>query len=251
MLLFELAAYVKAGDRHEAASESRRASWASRVSIAVGPLSVCAGCARARVDAPAEPVVIALLALFGLAILFPISVGLAVLIGRRPVRRRLLKILVSATAGGVCGMLWVVFIATICAADRPGVLTDPVLIVVGVVVALSGAVLISGPGRLGEVVGRSLVTTGFTSLALPIAALISFLVTGAQVSPGSSSRSELSAVILGVRLAGDVTTASLSVGGLLAGVFLVFLGDRQLRHVRLARRRKAAATTPIRGPFPN
>jgi hypothetical protein len=159
--------------------------------------------------------VIALLALFGLAILFPISVGLAVLIGRRPVRRRLLKILVSATAGGVCGMLWVVFIATICAADRPGVLTDPVLIVVGVVVALSGAVLISGPGRLGEVVGRSLVTTGFTSLALPIAALISFLVTGAQVSPGSSSRSELSAVILGVRLAGDVTTASLSVGGLL------------------------------------
>jgi hypothetical protein len=231
--------------------ESRRASWASRVSIAVGPLSGCAGCARARVDAPAEPVVIALLALFGLAILFPISVGLAVLIGRRPVRRRLLKILVSATAGGVCGMLWVVFIATICAADRPGVLTDPVLIVVGVVVALSGAVLISGPGRLGEVVGRSLVTTGFTSLALPIAALISFLVTGAQVSPGSSSRSELSAVILGVRLAGDVTTASLSVGGLLAGVFLVFLGDRQLRHVRLARRRKAAATTPIRGPFPN
>jgi hypothetical protein len=231
--------------------ESRRASWASRVSIAVGPFSGCAGCARARVDAPAEPVVIALLALFGLAILFPISVGLAVLIGRRPVRRRLLKILVSATAGGVCGMLWVVFIATICAADRPGVLTDPVLIVVGVVVALSGAVLISGPGRLGEVVGRSLVTTGFTSLALPIAALISFLVTGAQVSPGSSSRSELSAVILGVRLAGDVTTASLSVGGLLAGVFLVFLGDRQLRHVRLARRRKAAATTPIRGPFPN
>jgi hypothetical protein len=251
MLLFELAAYVKAGDRHEAAPASRRASWASRVSIAVGPLSVCAGCARARVDAPAEPVVIALLALFGLAILFPISVGLAVLIGRRPVRRRLLKILVSATAGGVCGMLWVVFIATICAADRPGVLTDPVLIVVGVVVALSGAVLISGPGRLGEVVGRSLVTTGFTSLALPIAALISFLVTGAQVSPGSSSRSELNAVILGVRLAGDVTTASLSVGGLLAGVFLVFLGDRQLRHVRLARRRKAAATTPIRGPFPN
>ena len=252
MLLFELAAYVKAGDRHEAASESRRASWASRVSIAVGPLSVCAGCARARVDAPADPVVIALLALFGLAIiLFPISVGLAVLIGRRPVRRRLLKILVSATAGGVCGMLWVVFIATICAADRPGVLTDPVLIVVGVVVALSGAVLISGPGRLGEVVGRSLVTTGFSSLALPIAALISFLVTGAQVSPGSSSRSELSAVILGVRLAGDVTTASLSGGGLLAGVFLVFLGDRQLRHVRLARRRKAAASTPVRGPFPN
>jgi hypothetical protein len=108
------------------APASRRASWASRVSIAVGPFPACAGCARARVDAPDDPVMIVLLALFGLAIiLFPISVGLAALIGRRPVRRRLLKILVSATAGGVCGMLWVVFIATICAADRPGVLTDP------------------------------------------------------------------------------------------------------------------------------
>ena len=96
------------------------------MSIAVGPFPACAGCARARVDAPDDPVMIVLLALFGLAIiLFPISVGLAALIGRRPVRRRLLKILVSATAGGVCGMLWVVFIATICAADRPGVLTDP------------------------------------------------------------------------------------------------------------------------------
>jgi hypothetical protein len=71
-------------------------------------------------------------------------------------------------------------------------------------------------------------TTGFNSLGLPIAALISFLFAGAQVSPGSA-RPGLSAVILGVRLAGDVTTARLSIGGLLAGVFLVFLGDRRLR----------------------
>jgi hypothetical protein len=91
-------------------------------------------------------------------------------------------------------------------------------------------------------------TTGFNSL-VPIAALISFLVGGAQVSPGSA-RPELSAVILGVRLAGDVTTASLSIGGFLARVFLIFLGDRRLRRVRLARRGKiAAAATPIRGSF--
>ena len=118
-------------------------------------------------------------------------------------------------------------------------MTDPVLLAVGVVVALSGAVLLSGPGCLGEVVGRSLMTTGFNSL-VPIAALISFLVGGAQVSPGSA-RPELSAVILGVRLAGDVTTASLSIGGFLARVFLIFLGDRRLRRVRLARRGKIAA----------
>ena len=138
---------------------------------------------------------------------------------------------------------------TICAAARPGVLADPVLVVVGLVVALSGAVLLSSSGRLGEIVARSLMTTGFNCLGLPIAALISFLIAGAQVSPGGA-RPELSGVVLGVRLAGDVMTASLSIGGLLAGVLLVFLGDRRLRRIRLARRVKAAAgTTLIRGPF--
>jgi hypothetical protein len=224
------------------------ASWVSRLSVAIAGLPVCAGCIR--VDARDERVTIALFGLLGLAVvLFPVSVGFAVLVGRRPLRRRLLKILVSAMAGGVCGTLWMLFIATICAAARPGVLTDPVLMVVGVVVALSGAVLLSSSGRLGEIVARSLMTTGFNCLGLPIAALISFLIAGAQVSPGRA-RPELSGVVLGVRLAGDVMTASLSIGGLLAGVLLVFLGDRRLRRIRLARRVKAAAgTTLIRGPF--
>lgn len=223
-------------------------SWASRLSVAVGGLLVCAACIR--VDAREERLAITLFGLIGLAVaLFPVLVGLAVLVGRRPLRRRLLKILVSTMAGGVCGTLWMLFIATICAAARPGVLTDPVLMVVGVVVALSAAVLLSSSGRLGEIVARSLMTTGFNCLGLPIAALISFLIAGAQVSPGSA-RPELSGVILGVGLAGDVVTASLSIGGLLAGVFLVFLGDRRLRRIRLARRVKAAAaTTLIRGPF--
>jgi hypothetical protein len=35
-----------------------------------------------------------------------------------------------------------------------------------------------------------------------------------------------------VRLAGNVATLGLSAGGLLAGIFLVFLGDRLLRQVR-------------------
>jgi hypothetical protein len=86
--------------------------------------------------------------------------------------------------------------------------------------------------------------TGFHSLALPIAALIAFLVGGAQLKAGSV-RAELSAVILGVRLAGTVATVGLSVGGLLAGVLLVFLGDRLLRQLRQARRARADAAAAI------
>jgi hypothetical protein len=179
-----------------------------------------------------EPASIALLALFGLGgVLLLVFTGLAVLVARRPSSRRRLKILVVAVAGGVCGTLWVLFLATILAAARPGTLTDPPLLAVGVVVALSAVVLLSGPGRSREVAGRALMTTGFHSLALPIAALIAFLVGGAEL-PAGSARAELSAVILGVRLAGNVATLGLSAGGLLAGIFLVFLGDRLLRQVR-------------------
>jgi hypothetical protein len=225
------------------------ASWALRVSIAVGGLAVCSGCIEVRVVGGDASASIPLLALFALAVLLLlVFAGLAVLVGRRPSRRRLLKVLVATVAGGVCGTLWVLFIVTIRAAERPAALTDLPLVGVGVVVAVSAAVLLSGRGRLREVVGRSLMATGFNSLALPIAALISFLLGGAQLSPGSA-RPELSAVILGVRLAGNVTTAGLSVGGLLTGVFLVFLGDRLLRQVRQAQRGRADSTRFIRGPF--
>jgi hypothetical protein len=198
-----------------------------------------------------ESASIALLALVGLGgVLFLVFTGLAMLVSRRPSRRRLLKILVAGVAGGVCGTLWVVLIATILAAARPGTPMDLPLVALGVVVALSAAVLLSGSGRSGEVAGLSLMTTGFNSLALPIAALISFMVGGAQL-PTGSARAELSAVILGVRLAGNVATVGLSVAGLLVGVLLVFLGDRLLRHVRQAQRGRAdaAATTVIQGPF--
>jgi hypothetical protein len=197
-----------------------------------------------------EPGSIALLALFGLGgFLVLVFTGLAVLVTRRPSRRRRLKILVAAVAGGVCGTLWVLFVSMILDAARSGTPMDLPLVALGVVVALSAAVLLSGSGRSREVAGRSLMTTGFNSLALPIAALISFLVGGAQV-PAGSAGAELSAVILGVRLAGSVATVGLSVGGLLAGVFLVFLGDRLLQQARQARRGRAdaAATTVIQGP---
>ena len=190
-----------------------------------------------------EPASIALLALFGLGgVLFLVFTWLALLVARRPSRRRRLKILVAAVAGGVCGTLWVLFVATILDVARPGTLMDLPLVALGVVVALSAAVLLSGSGRSREVAGRSLMTTGFNCLGLPIAALISFLVGGAQV-PAGSARAELSAVILGVRLAGSIATVGLSVGGLLAGILLVFLGDRLLRQVRHARRGRSDAAS--------
>lgn len=45
-------------------------------------------------------------------------------------------------------------------------LTDLPLLAVGVVVALSAVVLLSGLGRSREVAGRALMTTDFNSLAL-------------------------------------------------------------------------------------
>lgn len=180
---------------------------------------------------------IATVALFGVAVvLLLVFSGLALLLARRSRRRRWLKLLVAAVAGGICGTLWVLSTATILDAARPIGDTELLSIVAGGgVVALIATVLLSGPGRLREVVGRALLTTGFHSLALPIVALTAFLVGGAQFTPDGGARTEtgLSAVMLGVRMAGNVATVGLSVGGLLAGAFLVFLGDRLLRQARL------------------
>ena len=63
---------------------------------------------------------------------------------------------------------------------------------------------------------------GFHSLALPIAALTSFVVAGAAWLPGASA--ELRAV-------------GLSVAGLLVGILLIFLGDQALRRHRTRRSR--------------
>lgn len=211
------------------------APLASRVSVAVVGLAVGSGCVEVRMTESDKDATISLLALLALAAaLFLVFRGLALFVawrhgaGTRQHRRRLLKILVAVVAGGMCGVLWVLLITTVLdAAARSGAATN--LVVVGVVVALSVAVLLGRSGRLREVMGRSLMTTGFHSLALPIAALISFLVGSAQLGPGGSTRPELSAMILGVKLAGSIATVGLSVGGLLVGVFFVFLGDRLLR----------------------
>jgi hypothetical protein len=199
-----------------------------RVSVAVLGLAVGFGCVEVREAGPGQQPPIALLALLALgAVLFLAVSGLAAFVALRPRRRRLLKILVAVGAGGMCGVLWVLLITTVLhEVARPG-LTK--LVVVGVVVASCVAVLLGRAGHLREIMGRSLMTTGFHSLALPIAALVSFLVGGAQLGPGGSTGPELRAMVLGVQLAGSIETVGLSVAGLLVGVLFVFLGDRLLR----------------------
>jgi hypothetical protein len=199
-----------------------------RVSVALLALAVGFGCVEVGEAGRGQQTLVAVLALLALgAVLFLVVSGLAALVAERPHRRRLLKVLVAVGAGGMCGILWVLLITTVLhEAARPA-LTK--LVVVGVVVAASVAVLLGRAGHLREIAGRSLMTAGFHSLALPIAALVSFLVGGAQLGAGGSTGPELRAMILGVKLAGSIETVGLSVAGLLVGVLLVFLGDRLLR----------------------
>ena len=116
-------------------------------------------------------------------------------------------------AGSVCGALWILLVDTAANTAIPDAMNEPAVLAVGVVTALGAASLLSLPNRLSEMVGLSAMAIGFHSLALPIAALISLLLGAAQ--------------------AGDLRTVALSVGGLLLGLFLVFIGDRVLRGRRM------------------
>ena len=202
------------------------ASWASGVSVAVIGLAAF-GCVVVRATEPDIQAALPVLALFALLLvggaLFLVVSGILVVVSGRRHRRRLEKILVAVFAGSVCGALWVLIVATVVNAARPGAIMGPAVLGVGVVTGLGAAILLSRPGSLSEVVGLSAMTIGFHSLVLPIGALMAFLVGGAQARPA------LAAVILGVRMAGDPSTVGLSLGGLLLGVLLVFIGDRGLR----------------------
>jgi hypothetical protein len=89
------------------------------------------------------------------------------------------------------------------------------LLLVGVATALVVALILSSASEsLSEVAGLSMMAMGFHSLALPIAALIAFLVAGAAWLPGASA---------------ELRTVGVSVAGLLVGALLILLGDRVLR----------------------
>ena len=186
------------------------------------------GCGRATEPGTGSAVVALLALLFVGGAVFIVASGMLVLLSPRR-RRRFGKILVAVFAGSVCGALWVLLVATVVTAARPGAMMGPAVLGVGVVTALGAAILLSRPDSLSEAAGLSMRTIGFHGLVLPIGVLIAFLVGGAQSLPATSGRPVVTAVILGIRLAGDPSTVGLSVGGLLLGLFLVFIGDRVLR----------------------
>ncbi|MGH7349652.1 MAG: hypothetical protein ACREI6_06525 [Candidatus Rokuibacteriota bacterium] len=120
-------------------------------------------------------------------------------------------------------------LATVLDAARPETLTVPLMAGVWAATGLVMAALLSQPGPLRQVWGRAAVTTGLHALALPVAAAISFVVAGAQWSPSNPGALELSATVLGVRLAATPLAIRVGVGGFVLGLLLLSIGDRALR----------------------
>jgi hypothetical protein len=144
--------------------------------------------------------------------------GILVSVFRHRRGRKLPKILVAFVAGSVCGALWMLLVDTVANAIRPDAIKGSAVLLVGVVTALVVALLLSVSESLTPVAGLSMIVIGFHCLALPIAALISFLVAGAAWLPDASE---------------ELRTVGLGVAGLLVGALSVFLGDRVLRVRRM------------------
>jgi hypothetical protein len=177
------------------------------------PLAAEAQKSRTVPSGTSSPWLVELPFLLVAGLVFLLCTGVLVLVSRRRRRRKLAKVLVPLVAGSVCGAVWILLVDTAANPAIPDAMNEPVVLAVGGVTALVAASLLWIPNRLSEMVGLSAMAIGFHSLALPIAALISLLIGGAQ--------------------AGDLRTVALSVGGLLLGVFLVFIGDRVLRGRRM------------------
>ena len=145
------------------------------------------------------------------------AAGILVSVVRRRRGRKLTKTLVALVAGSVCGALWMLLVDTVANA-RTDTMNASVVLLIGVVTAVVAALFLSAPESPTEVAGVSMIVVGFHMLALPIAALISFLIAGAAWMPDASA---------------ERRTVALSVAGLLVGALLVFLGDRVLRVRRM------------------
>jgi peptidoglycan/LPS O-acetylase OafA/YrhL len=150
-------------------------------------------------------------------VVFLLCTGVLVFVSSRRRRRKLVKMLVTLVAGSVCGAFWILLIDTAVNPAIPDVMHEPAVLVIGVVTALVAASLLSMANRLSEMVRLSAMAMGFHSLALPIAALISIVAGGAH--------------------AVDLRAVALSIGGLLLGVCLVFVGDRRRRRRSRSRAR--------------
>jgi hypothetical protein len=150
-------------------------------------------------------------------VVFLLCTGVLVFVSSRRRRRKLVKRLVTLVAGSVCGAFWILLIDTAVNPAIPDAMHEPAVLVIGVVTALVAASLLSMANHLSEMVGLSAMAMGFHSLALPIAALISIVAGGAH--------------------AVDLRAVALSIGGLLLGVCLVFVGDRRRRRRSRSRAR--------------
>ena len=184
------------------------ASW-----LLAAPLAVEAQESRAVPSGTSSPGLVALPFLLVAGVVFLLCTGVLLFVSSRRRRRKLAKTLVTLVAGSVCGAFWILLIDTAVNPAIPDAMNEPAVLVVGVVTALVAASLLSMANHLSEMVGLSAMAMGFHSLALPIAALISIVAGGAH--------------------AADLRTVALSVGGLLLGLFLVFIGDRVLRGRRM------------------
>jgi hypothetical protein len=159
---------------------------------------------------------VAVLALSAVVV-FLLCTGVLVFVSSRRRRRKLVKMLVTLVAGSVCGAFWILLIDTAVNPAIPDAMHEPAVLVIGMVTALVAASLLWMANHLSEMVGLSAMAMGFHSLALPIAALISIVAGGAH--------------------AVDVRAVALSIGGLLLGVCLVFVGDRRRRRRSRSRAR--------------
>ncbi|MGH7396019.1 MAG: hypothetical protein ACRELW_00615 [Candidatus Rokuibacteriota bacterium] len=126
-------------------------------------------------------------------------------------------------------------VATVLDGARPGTLTVPLMAGIWAGAGLVMALVLSRPGPPRQLWGRAAIAIGLHGLALPVAAVLSFVVAGMQWSPSNPGNLELSATVLGVRLAATPLAIRVGVGGFVLGLLLLSVGDRALRGLRRSR----------------
>ncbi len=136
--------------------------------------------------------------------------------------------------GAVCGGLWVLLVRMVLEAAKPEMNTVRIIAAVWITSGLVvGALLMrSAAGSARQTWGRTAIVIGSHGLALPVAAVISFVVAGTRWSPNEVGNLELSATILGVQLAANPIAIRIGFGGFVLGLLLLSIGDRTLRRPR-------------------
>ena len=126
---------------------------------------------------------------------------------------------------------------------RPAVMTVPVAIGVGGVMALAVGAFFWRCGTSRQISARVALTVGLHALALPVAAVISFGATAIWPPPETADLG-LSLDVYGVRLVGTPATVRLGVAGFVVGLVLVAIGDRAIRR-RMPHRMRRGAGRPL------